>query len=335
MKKLGLGLLVVALVAAIAIALLRTADTEANVMRAKYASADSAFVVGPDGLAIHYRDQGNSEGPAVLLIHGSNSSLHTWEPLIERLGDIYRLVSLDLPGHGLTGPHPNGDYRAAKMIEAVEAVLNETGVEQVFVLGNSMGGWVSWRLALAKPERVRALILANASGAPVEDETKGIPYVGLTKYAVGRWALTQVTPRSLVEKAVRANFVDQSVVSDEMVDRYWELLRYPGNRRAAIDRMTADRESEKWNDIGMIETPVLIVWGDKDVAVPVTQAKKFSSALNNSETIIYPDVGHLPMEEIPDQLAADIRDWLMRSVANREAPESIEQVRDNATAAVR
>ncbi|MHA7871000.1 MAG: alpha/beta fold hydrolase, partial [Hyphococcus sp.] len=136
---------------------LRTPDTDPDAMVAKYANAASRFVENSEGLRVHYRDQGNPEGPPVVLIHGTAASLHTWEPLVERLGGEYRIITYDQPGHGLTGPHPQDDYTFAGMADALDLLTEELGLDAFVLGGNSMGGWVAWRYALAAPENVKAL----------------------------------------------------------------------------------------------------------------------------------------------------------------------------------
>ena len=113
----------------IAFIALQTPDTDVAAMRAKYGGPASRFAETTDGLSVHYRDQGCRDCPAILLVHGSNASLHTFEPLVENLKDRFRLVSYDQPGHGLTGPHPRDDYSAEGMLEALDAVVDATGIE--------------------------------------------------------------------------------------------------------------------------------------------------------------------------------------------------------------
>ena len=167
MRKLTVSLGILAGLAGIAFLALRTPDTDPAAMRARYGGPDSRFTEAANGLAaLHYRDQGCRDCPAILLVHGSNASLHTWEPLVEKLQDRYRLISYDQPGHGLTGPHPRDDYTARGLFEAIAAVVDATGVEPFAIAGNSMGGWLAWRYALAQPRDLSALILLNASGPP-------------------------------------------------------------------------------------------------------------------------------------------------------------------------
>ena len=91
---------------------LQRPDTPYATLEATYANAESQFMDLPGGVRVHYRDEGNAAGPTLVLVHGFSASLHTWEPWVARLGGDYRIISLDLPGHGLTRA-PQG-YKDAK-----------------------------------------------------------------------------------------------------------------------------------------------------------------------------------------------------------------------------
>ena len=146
--------------------LLRTPDTDLAAMTEKYANDASQFVENAEGLRVHYRDQGNPDGAPIVLVHGTSASLHTWEPLAKRLGGQYRIITYTQPGHGLTGPHPRDDYSFAGMAEALDLVTEELGLDRFTLGGNSMGGWVAWRYALANPGRVDALVLLDVRACP-------------------------------------------------------------------------------------------------------------------------------------------------------------------------
>lgn len=301
-------LLLVVLVAAFFI--FRTPDTGRNAMIAKYSNESSRFLDDGHGGKIHYRDQGNKNGPAILLIHGSNSMLQTWEPLVAFLGAKYHLISLDLYGHGLTGPNPTGAYDAESNIAEAVKVLDAVGVDKAFWVGNSMGGWLTWRAGLSVPERVSGLVLIDASGAQVEQKAK--PYLGarLAQSWFGQMLLPEITPRFLVKSSLQETVARPDQVTEELVDRYWELLRFPGNRQAAVDRAKTPRQPEKWAEVGSLNMPVLLLWGEQDKVIPLSHARAFQAAIPGSQLITYADAGHLPMEETPAQVARDIDNWI-------------------------
>ena len=320
MKKTIRIILVLLVLLVAAFFIFRTPDTDRAEMIAKYGNDASRFLEDGHGGKIHYRDEGKMDGQAIFLIHGSNSSLQTWEPLVALLGEKYRLISLDLFGHGLTGPNPTGAYDADTNIAAAVRVLDAVGVDQAYWVGNSMGGWLTWRAGLSVPERTAGLALIDASGAQVEE--KGQVYLGarLAQSWIGQMLLPEITPRFLVKSSLEESVARPERLSEELVDRYWELLRFPGNRQASLDRARTPRQPEKWADVGSLEMPVLLLWGEQDKVVPASHAKAFSSAIPETKLIIYPDVGHLPMEETPEQVARDIDDWIESLAAEAVAP---------------
>ena len=320
MKKTIRIILVLLVLLVAAFFIFRTPDTDRAEMIAKYGNDASRFLEDGHGGKIHYRDEGKMDGQAIFLIHGSNSSLQTWEPLVALLGEKYRLISLDLFGHGLTGPNPTGSYDTESHIAEAVKVLDAVGVDQAYWVGNSMGGWLTWRAGLSVPERTAGLALIDASGAQVEE--KGQVYLGarLAQSWIGQMLLPEITPRFLVKSSLEESVARPERLSEELVDRYWELLRFPGNRQASLDRARTPRQPEKWADVGSLEMPVLLLWGEQDKVIPVSHAKAFASAIPETKLIIYPDVGHLPMEETPEQVARDIDDWIESLAAEAVAP---------------
>lgn len=327
MRRKRVWIPLVLLIAIVALFLaLRTPDTDRDAMIAKYGGPNAAFAAGPAGQRIHYRDQGRRDGPAIVLLHGANSSLQTWEPLVKRLGGRYRIVTLDLPGHGLTGGTPDKDYGASGMIAAVDVVAAKLGLDHFTLGGNSMGGWVAWRYALAEPGRVDALLLLDAAGMPLRKGEKAPESnVGfrILQYPLGRWLATQITPRALVAQSLRGSVAKQAIVDDAMIDRYWELLRFPGNREATVQRARMDREPAMANRVGEIGVPTLILFGKQDRLINPTAAETFHERIAGSEVVLLDGIGHLPMEEAPDATAAAISDFLTRRlVSTPEHPET-------------
>jgi pimeloyl-ACP methyl ester carboxylesterase len=287
-------------------------DIPAKELRAKYANAESEFVDLGDGLTVHLRDEGPKDAPAILLLHGSNASLHTWQQWADRLSKDYRIIRFDQIGHGLTGPQPKGDYGIAAFVETVDRVAKNRGLTKFYLGGNSMGGGVSHAYAMAHPDKLSGLILVDASGAP-DAKPKQLPigFKIMGMPGVNQLA-TVITPRSIIEKSLRGSVSNQAVVTDAEIDEYWELLRYPGNREATLKRFSARREPIAIGDMSSATraVPTLIIWGDEDKLIPVSAAKWFAEAYPNNVTRIYKGIGHLPMEETAEQSADDVRAWL-------------------------
>ena len=303
-----LGWLALILVVAIGGALIyfHTPDTDPAAMRAKYGAPPSQFVALPGGQTVHLRDTGPRDAPVLMLIHGSNASLQTWEPWAERLGQRYRIVRFDLPGHGLTGPSPAHQYSSAAFADIVEQVRAKLGIDKMVLAGNSMGGGVAWHYALMYPEHLTGLILVDAAGQPDPGDRNPPLAFRIARMPVLRNLAAMITPRSLLEDTLKQAFYDQRLVTPAMIDRYWEFLRYPGNREATIERFSLPPEPASTARLHVIKTPTLILWGDNDNLVPVRSAHFFAGNVPGSELIIYPKTGHAPMEERADQSAADV-----------------------------
>lgn len=292
---------------------LRTPDTSRAEMIAKFGGPAATFAEGAGGMRVHWRDEGCRDCPAIILLHGSNASLHTFEPMIRELAGEYRIITYDQPGHGLTGPHPRDDYSAAGMFEALNAVANAARLDRFYLGGNSMGGWVAWRYALAYPERVEGLILIDAAGAPLRKGEAPPPLnlgFRLMRNPMLRPLMSQITPRSLVEKSLQDTVVDPAIIDDRMVDRYWELLRFPGNRRASAVRALSDREPQFFDRIAEITAPTLLLWGAEDKLIFASAATTFDERMSNAEIVILENVGHIPMEEAPAASANAVRRFL-------------------------
>ncbi len=309
---------------------LHTPDVPRPELHQKYSSLESQFIDLPSGVRAHVRDQGNPSSHAIALIHGSSASLHTWEPWIESLGDDFRLVTLDLPGHGLTGPHPRDEYSTASYVSIVDEVREHLDIQRWSVAGSSMGGGVAWHYAAQYPDSVQALVLIGSVGprppSMPEEERGGALAFRLARTPGVNLLLQSITPRSMIAGTLEQSFGDPSRVTDEMVDRYWELLRHPGNREATRLRMTTDRpEEDSAAILASIKAPVLVMSGEQDNLVPVEIARHLDSLLPRSELLTYPGVGHIPMEEIPEKSAADLRDFMSRTFPTAGQNEGQEQ----------
>lgn len=320
LKRIGWTIAALIGLLGIAFVVLRTPDTDREAMIAKYGGAQSRFVTLPDGARIHVRDTGGDGAPMILL-HGSNSSLHTWEPLKRELGSAYRIVTLDLPGHGLTGATPTHRYDTAEMVAAVDGVATALGLQSFILGGNSMGGGVSWNYALANPAKVQALLLLDAGGMPPRAEDappKSNIGFRIMRSSVGRWIGGQITPRFLIRQSLEQSVADPSRITDADVDRYWELLRFPGNRAATMMRFSRPfRNDSTAERARSITAPTLILFGKEDRIINPSAAQSFAERIADSEVVLMDGVGHLPMEEAPQATAAAIRDFLTRRVALR------------------
>ena len=300
-----LALLAVALIGPVVI--LFRPDLASEQLEAQYTDSASRFLKW-GGLRIHYKDEG--AGPALLLIHGTASSLHTWDGWVGELEDQFRLVRLDLPGFGLTGPEPEHDYSTARRVEVLTALLDHLQVDRCSVAGNSLGGYIAWQFAARRPERVDQLVLIDAAGYPKHSSTE-MTVMDLGRIPVLSTVLAKLTPRFLIAAGVRESYGDPDLATPEVIDRYYRLIRREGNRQALLLGLNNKRPIEI-DLIRSISQTTLVMWGEDDRLIAVELAERFHRDLPNSELIIYPNIGHVPMEEIPVRSAQEAATFLGR-----------------------
>ena len=301
-------LLVISLAALTGCASMGIGSRPMSELTENYTNESSRFVA-VDDLVMHYRDEG--QGPVLVLLHGVASSLHTWDGWVEELKDNYRIIRVDLPAHGLTGPDPALDrYNINYMVEKLDKFLNKLGVSRFSLAGNSLGGYISWNYALYRPDRVEKLILLDAAGYP-QDMPFIMNFAALP--VIGEMSQIMM-PRYIVSMNIHAAYGDDDKVSSELVKRYHDLTLRPGNRKGLVNVFRTMKEQSQNPDlgarVGQINTPTLLLWGEEDQWVPLNVMEQFRRDLPNVSVITYEGVGHMPMEEIPVQSARDARSFL-------------------------
>jgi len=267
---------------------------------------DDSKMMNIVGMNVHYRVTGTGE-PLVLL-HGTGSSLHTWAGWTKELSDQYQVISLDLPGFGLTGKHFTNDYSIKAYTDFLDVFLDKLGVTQIYLAGNSLGGHIAWQYALDHSNRVKKLILIDPSGFSKEDSNVSMAFRLANTPGVNKLML-RLTPKSLVESSLEEVYYDDDKVSEELVNRVHSLQLRRGNRQAFIDKSSYEY-ADRTEDLKNISCPTLIQWGKADEWLPVSRAKDFETAIPNARVIIYDQAGHVPMEEIPAETARDVRAFL-------------------------
>lgn len=301
---LSAALLLVVLAAAV---WLYTPDRDLASLRAAHAGPPSRFVEAA-GVALHLRDTGPRDAPAVLMLHGFGASLHTWEGWAERLSDRFRVIRVDLPGFALTGPDPTGDYGDARAVAVLAALLDALGVARADLVGNSMGGRIAWRFALAQPERVRRLVLV----APDGFASPGRPYGQPEPVPAMVQLLPWVMPRSAVRATLAPAYGDPARMSEAEVDRAHDLLRAPGVRRAILARMAQHVLEDPRPLLPALTQPLLLLWGEQDRMIPASHAADWTAILPRAELVVLPGLGHVPQEEAPDRSLPPVRAFLER-----------------------
>lgn len=323
-KKLLVILLTLFVIALAGYLALRRADIPYDTLEAAYANADSQFITVAGEAPIHLRDVGPRDAPAIVLIHGFSASLHTWEAWAEDLKADYRVISIDLPGHGLSRCPDVSAVGIPHFVDIVDRSVEALGVTGFTIGGNSMGGNTAWAYTLAHPEKVEGLVLVDASGWPdTGDDADGEPFVfKLLSNPIARNLMKGLDMSGLIRSGLEDSFTDQSLVTDEMVTRYASLNRAPCHRDAilALSSERSARTPASHDVLGVITAPTLILHGEDDNLVPVAHGRQFQAAITDAELVVYPDVGHIPQEEVPAQSVADLRNFLQARVYAENPP---------------
>jgi len=294
--------------------LLFRSDIPPEEIEQKYATAQSHFI-NVDGINVHVRIMG--EGDPIFLLHGNFSSLHTWDAWQEELSPYFLTISLDFPGHGLTGPDDEKRYSLTDYSQLVLRLSEKLNLNKFHLAGNSMGGAVAMQVASTRPDKVLSLNLIDASEAPRlenrsldgEEPKQNEAWIfKLAKNPLFSSLLLKCTPKFLFAMNMRQVYSDADKITEEAITRYYELMLREGNRQATLDRLGAPRESRI--DFERLTMPTLIMWGKDDSLIPVTQAYSLEKEISGSKLIVFEDAGHVPMEEIPTESVAKYLSFL-------------------------
>lgn len=286
-------------------------DRPAADLKPKYARAPSEFVAVM-GMNVHYRDEGDPQDSLpVVLVHGTGSSLHTFDAWTASLKENERVVRMDLPGFGLTGPFPDRKYTMESYMKFVAAFLSSRDIKQCILAGNSLGGQIAWNFALRYPEMVQKLILIDASGYPEKSTSVPLAF-RVARTPLLNKTLTFITPRFVIKSSVENVYSDKSKVTSELVDRYFDLSLRAGNRQALIDRMQMTIDTNQIRHIKNILQPTLILWGEEDGLIPVESAYRFHRDLPDDSLVILKNSGHVPMEENPLESLKAVRHFIQK-----------------------
>jgi len=273
----------------------------------KYATGNSKFIE-VDGMRVHYRDEGS--GPVVIMIHGIVSSLHTWDAWADEMKGKFRVIRFDVPGFGLTGP-ANFKYKPGFFVRFLHGFVKKMELKKFSLIGNSLGGFISWKYAAYHPDQVEKLVLLDPVGYP--QKTPWI--IGMMALPVIGNIATVITPRFIVEMNVKEVYGDPSRIKPEAMDRYYELIMREGNRTALRD-IFIELEEQAGDptiddEIPDIKVPTMVIWGDKDIWTPYAYIENWKKDLPSAKYVVYKGVGHVPMEEIPEQSVKDAEAFLL------------------------
>ncbi|HET9822507.1 MAG TPA: alpha/beta hydrolase [Burkholderiaceae bacterium] len=313
-----LGLLLMA--SALAVALSRAPDRPVESLVARWAPPPSDFIE-VRGQVVHLRDEGPRGDPEpIVLLHGTGASLHTWEGWAAALRRTRRVVTVDLPGFGLTGPFAGAyapeDYRGDSYARFVLDMLDALKIPRAVLGGNSLGGEIAWRTAALAPQRVTRLVLVGATGYEFAPEHLPPGFLLAWTPVLGRVG-EYLTPRALVAASVAAVYGDPARVTEALVDRYFELTLREGNRRALGLRLRQMEAGAHAARIATLTQPTLVLWGGRDRLVPPAIGLRFAAAIRGAQRVQFDDLGHVPQEEDPARTVQPVLAFLDAASAPR------------------
>ncbi|MDA9362308.1 alpha/beta hydrolase [Flavobacteriaceae bacterium] len=293
MKKRILKLFLLLLVLSISL-YLYSPDISVSELKKTYANQYSQFIE-IDGMNVHYRDEG--EGLTIVLLHGTGASLHTWDEWTNELKKTFRVIRLDLPAYGLTGPHPEKKYSLSDYSSFLNSFVESLDIDNFILSGNSLGGAIAWYYASEYPNKVELLSLLDPGG--LYNKEKQSPLVFRLARAPGiNKILRYVTPRFFIKNTLKEVYFDKTKLTDKKIDTYRDLILRENNRESFINRSNSE-PVDYTSRLKLITAPTQILWGNEDEWIPVENAKFFSESITNNTVDIMYETGHIPMEERP------------------------------------
>jgi len=292
------------------------ADISVEDLKKEYTNEQSQFIE-VDEINVHFRDEG--EGFPIVLIHGTAASLHTWDAWTDELKKTNRVIRMDLPAFGITGPNKNADYSIEAYTTFLHSFLEKLKLEKFHLAGNSLGGNIAWNYTADYPSKVEKLILVDASGLPTNKSQPAI--FKMAKTPILNSLFLYITPRFLIKKNIEEVYEDDSKITDELINRYHKMALRVGNRKAFIDRAKTDFKLDtqvNLEKLKSIQTSTLLIWGAKDLWIPIANGIRMNEILVNSKLEVLENSGHVPMEENPRESLKLMNDFLFTSEINKK-----------------
>ena len=303
LKIIALALISLILLAAL---YLWTPDKSKAELEKTYGSPKNAYVSAL-GVNLHYQDTGPSKNAIpIVFLHGFGASLQTWETWAQALSEDYRVISVDLPGFGLTGEDPSGIYTDQRSVEVLEAFLKELNIPKVVLVGNSMGGKFAWQFAARYPNQVAKLVLISPDGYA----SPGIEYGKKPDVPAIADLYRYFFSKAFLAMNLEPAYANPNTLSDALVNRYYDLMLAPGVRGAILARMQQTVLQDPVPSLASIQVPTLLIWGEKDAFIPISNSNDYLKVMPNAKRVSLPNIGHLPQEEQPSIGLAALKEFL-------------------------
>ncbi len=298
---------------------MRRADISYAGLERVYTNKDSRFADLEGGATVHFRDMGPRDAPVVVMVHGFASSMQGWDEIAPMLKGDYRVITLDLPAHGLSRCYSDGGMGIERFVETIDTLTTALEVETFTLIGQGLGGNITWNYGITHPERLDSMVLIDASGwLKTKEERESVPTViRVVRNGFARPVLKGLDLSPLFKAGLDMSFSNGAMVTDDMIERYATLSRAPCHRAALLTMMSRvdERNMADTAPLSTIDAPVLILHGADDRLVPVAHAGKFAEEMPGAKLSIYEGVGHLSPLEAPERVLQDINAFLTEALA--------------------
>jgi pimeloyl-ACP methyl ester carboxylesterase len=290
---------------------LRAPDLTYQELESRYADKSSHFIDLSGDVRLHYKDEGR--GPLIVLVHGFGDNFGSWDGWAAALKDRYRVIRIDLPGHGLTRAPATTRIDPEGFADLVAEFATKAGLPKFAVTGNSLGGAVAWELAVRHPEHLKALILVDAAGFASTTLSKNPPLAfRILQYEWGRAILKTIDNKPLIRDSLKGEVGNPAVITDALINRWADVQRAPGHRDILLSGPLAGKGAASETVLNALRLPTLVLWGEKDPLITLDAGKRFAAAIPGAQLKVYAGVGHLPQIEIPVASAHDVAAFLAR-----------------------
>ena len=290
--------------------LMRPRDADWDRNRHVVFHSDHSRFVDLDGVRVHYQQAGDPKAPALVLIHGFASSTLVWSKVFLRLAEAgFRVIAVDMLGHGYSGKPRNGEYTIAGQARILTRLMDHLNIKRATLLGSSYGGAVAATCALDYAERVEKLVLIGAVNNNRPLNYKLMRVFGSPVFGDVVSPLLIGSRRLLRQRMKRVYDRHQWVLDERRVHARHLLLRAAGTQRAMIRtvrRWDAERISR---DAHLIRHPTLLVWGENDREIPLADGERLHEQIPGSRLIVFLNCGHVPHEEYPEEFTKVVVDF--------------------------
>jgi pimeloyl-ACP methyl ester carboxylesterase len=275
---------------------------------AKYADSESKFAQ-IRGIDVHYKDEGT--GLPLLLLHGSFGSMRTWDVVVDRLDDDFRLIRIDQPPTALSSeiPASTGDL---SLEDFIRLFLDDIGIDRAILVGTSSGGIIAYRFAAKYPDRTIALVIANSPSAVVDNAAIATPRA-LRAIAFVSAKILNYYPRLYWRLLLQSLYADSSKVSSDVVEQYFNLGRKVRALPISPSMYARVNDNDEIDEIlRSVTAPTLLLWGVPDPVLPESTAHQLQAKLSSAETqlVLMEGTGHYPPLESPGLVAEQIKQFL-------------------------